>query len=868
MSSSHTLTIDRVHPIEYTMPLKRPYGTARGVTKASTSFLIRLHGSDSDRSLVAVGEAQPRRKLTGDISTDAAWEFFKKAAQSLVGKQLSFGDTPEAIDAVRRVMAELQQLARDCSDESNSSKPFRGCLLGFEVALLDLVSRSLSLSMTELLGRHRDNVEITVRTLSTQNTMERLKDRVQRQAHTFPMVRIKGKGDLSKDRELLLLIHATNLSAKVDKPIWMDLNEGFAPETAKQFIGQIAEDIQAGLLPTTVTLEQPISHTVGTQLPDLQRYADDLTAAQGLGDIRIMPDESIWDIDDLEVLHSRGGCRAMNIKTAKAGGLLASLDIAERAVALNPDTHICIGGMVGTSDITTWSLLHLARALPRLDYITAVPPSNVVERFANPLARLEKNSSVLGSSAEPGLGATLAYDRLIPYIKRHAWYPKAPEPLGVTEPNIYESDHLREFGKTQLDNHLLEKEALALGLSTFRTGGLAFSATDGSGQTIAFSWTKSTASSRPSTAITSDKHSTRLLLQRAGVPVPHGRRFSSSDIAQAVKFAESIGYPVVLKPLRGTGGRGVVTDIENAEELKWAFEALKGTVYEGRDVVVEEQILGQSGRAFVVGDAVLSMIHWPHGTICGDGELTVGELMLKKHRMRMRNPHLMNRPLKLDDGTRHQLARYGVDYDTVLEAGKKVVFTLNPNPQQGGETSDAIEELHPSFVDASVRAMKAIPGLSFSGVDWIIPDHTKPLSEQRAAICELNAHPSHSGNEFPLYGRSAKVSRAIVRLSAEKRGLNIPEVPVENLQVSMVIKGRVSGTGYEDWFAERASRFNLGGHIKAWDRRTLEAVLIGPTDRVAALVSLAIAGPGRALLESVETTHVSGRFSKEFEVQQ
>lgn len=866
MVNQHTVKISRVHPIEYQMPLKRPYGTARGVTKASTNFLIRLHAEADEISYTAVGEAQARRGLTGDISTDIAWQFFKYAAGTLVDKELHFKNCAEGLDSVRAVMSEFQTLAQDQSQESNAAKPFRGCLLGLEVALLDLVSRVLNISLSELLEPKRDEVQITVRTLSTQNSSDRLRDRVQKQAQIFPMVRVKGKGLLKSDIDLLHSIHRTNLQANVSKPIWMDLNEGYDPMSARHFIQKIAKSIESKLLPEIVTLEQPVSHLVGTQLSQLQEHADRLTSAQQVGDIRIMPDESIWDIEDLERIHAEGGCRAMNIKTAKAGGILASLDLARRAVELNPHMHLCIGGMVGTSDITTWSLLHLAKAMPRLDYITAVPPSNVQERISQPLSALRDQSSILINSESTGLGAKLAYDKLLPYIKRHVWLPSLEPTQSETTQNQYSTDYLLEFDKIQLDNHLLEAECLRFGLSTLRTSKIAFRASDHENRSIAFSWTKSTASSRTSTAITSDKHSTRLLLSRAGVPMPHGRRFGSRDIDQAIEFADKLGYPVVLKPLRGTGGRGVVIDIENSADLRWAFEALRGDRYENSDVLVEEQIQGASGRAFVVGNEVLSMIHNPHGIVEGDGMLTVGELLLKKHRLRNNNPHLMNRPVKLDEGTQHQLKRQGLDYDSVLPRGATAIYTLNPNPAQGGETADAIEDLHPTFREASVKAVHTIPGLAFGAVDWIIPDHTAPLSDQRAAICEVNAHPSQSGNQFPLYGKPGNISQAIVKLTANQRELSVANEPATELNIRVLIRGRVASKRYSDWFATRARKFGINGNIRSFDDRTVQAILGGPANAVSALASLAIVGPSGSIVESVQTTHIPEVATHEFEI--
>ena len=868
MSTPRELVIDRVHPIEYTMPLKRPYGTARGVTRASTSFLIRMHATTDAGAVIGIGEAQPRRKLTGDVNTDTAWQFFKDAAASLVGSKLDIGTPNTALSSVRAAMARLQELATANSGATNRQKPFRGCLLGLEVALLDLASRTLNISIAELLGIQRDTVTITVRTLSTQNSKAQFQKKAARQSAIYPMIRVKGKGHTGDDLDLLRLIHEATTSADHARPIWMDLNEGFDVPAAESFIHHLVGDIRTGRLPEVITLEQPVPHGVTGQLPRLQRLADELTASTGIGDIRIMPDESIWDLDDLEQLHSHGGCRAINIKTAKAGGILPSLDLARRAVEINPDTHICIGGMVGTSDITTWSLINLAKALPRLDYITAVPPSNVVERFSSPLTNLSPDSTIHENSPDPGLGARLAYQRLIPYIRRHAWYPALADSSEETRVNTYPVSHLRGFSKTQLDNHVLEREALALGLSTTRLTRLAFVAGDEAGSTVAFSWTKSTASSRVATGITSDKHSTRMLLERAGVPVPQGRRFGSNDTKSAIDYADELGYPVVLKPLRGTGGRGVVTDIQDATELQWAFDALKGTRYERRDVVVEEQVPGDAYRIFVLGNQVLSVCQYRNGAVRGDGTLTVGELLLQKHRMRMRNPHLMNRPIKFDESTEYQLGRLGLDFDSVLGEAEEAVFTLNPNFQQGGETVEVLNEVHPSILDASVQAVKAIPGLAFSGVDFIMPDHTQPLSSQRSGICELNAHPAQTSHEFPLYGDPGHVSLDIVRYAAEQRGLQVSAYPAEELHLALDVRGRVTRSGYLAWFRDHARRFGLAGWIRSSGKRSADAQVSGPTDRVAALVSLAAGGPPGSKVDSVSASHISGPATGEFEVRQ
>jgi hypothetical protein len=99
--------------------------------------------------------------------------------------------------------------------------------------------------------------------------------------------------------------------------------------------------------------------------------------------------------------------------------LLACLDLANAAVAADPDVHVRIGGMLGPRDLTAWALHHLARALPRVDYLTSIPPSNVEARVTEPLARYrEKGSNKIEDQQASGLGTRIVLAKLQPYVQR------------------------------------------------------------------------------------------------------------------------------------------------------------------------------------------------------------------------------------------------------------------------------------------------------------------------------------------------------------------------------------------------------------------------------------------------------------------
>ncbi|MGO1522404.1 MAG: enolase C-terminal domain-like protein [Nesterenkonia sp.] len=868
MSSEQSLVIRRTHAIQYRMPLNRPFGTSRHVITATTNLLVRVHAEVDGHHLMGVGEAQPRNKLTGDINTNKAWQFFMEASESLQGAQISLASPGEARATIRDILKGLGELAQRRSTKANRDRPFRGSLLGLEIALLDLAAQALNVPMTELLGgARRPQVAVTASTISTEVTAEELRTRIARQARRNLVNRVKGRGDSAKDLATLKVIHSANLSAGTPKMVWMDVNEGFSPETARTFVADLAAGIAAGELPEAITLEQPVPKSNGDQLPELQREADRLTTQQGTGDIRIMPDESLWDIHDLEHLHRLGGCRAINIKTAKAGGLIASLDTAERAVELNPDTYVYIGAMIGTSDITTWASLQLAQALPRIDYFTAMPPGNVAARISDPLTKLDKDSNVHQNSPLPGLGAALAYDKLAPYIVKHKWYPTPAESPLMAGVNTYPVDHVRGFGEMQTDNHILEKEALALGLDTVRTSPVDFMGIDASGKEISFSWTKSTMSSTAAMGITVDKQTTRDLLRDAGVPTPRGRRFHLGDVDAAVQYADSIGYPVVFKPLRGTGGRGVIPGIADANELRWAFEQGGNHTLSRAGVVVEEHLVGREFRILALQDKALSAVEKRPGEVEGDGDLTIAELMLQKHTMRMHNPHLRLRRIKFDERNHLQLARQNMTFDTVLPPGEKATYTISPSFHLGGESVEMLSELHPSIAEAAANAVRAVPSLGFAGVDFIVADPAAPLTGQRAGILELNSSPAQSSHEFPMRGNGARVSRELLRFVARESGMTLAESSRQELHLRLLVRGRfIRTTDAMRRIAEKAKARNLSGWVRSWGIDLLECEISGTTDEAASLISSLTGRVQGFRVGSVETEHLQHSHTGDFEV--
>lgn len=873
MTIKTNLTLSSIKAIAYRMPLKRAYGTARGTTRAGNNFLVCIVGVRGNDQFHGVGECQPRHKLTGDGASDrvAAWSFLCAAVDTIQDRELDFSTPEEAVSIVRGLMKELRELAVICSDESNRARPFRGTLLGIEVALLDVLAQALKLSISELLGNRRDRIEISISTISTTTGLDVIKEKVQKQVR-FPMTRVKGTGELNHDIRLMELVQEANAALGRNKSIWIDINEGMDYDRASDFISRVAVSMGAARLPASVVVEGMLSKDQQlSDLPRLQKLADAKTRSESIDgsslDLRIMPDEGLWDVLDLEELDGNGGCRAINIKAPKAGGLLDSLDLANAAVARNPDVHISLGGMIGTSDLTAWALHNLARSLPRVDYLTAVPPGNVKARISSPLASYAKaGTNIIKGQTQLGLGAKLDWEAVAPFVRQvydavskagressgrpsapvaevAEADPAVPVPGDDKLPKGYLAALSYLDGTKGLDSHCVERQFVRRGYSIRRTSFIEFAVLDERGEVIAeFSRSRHKYDGyRAAARITSRKEATKERLRLIDVPLAEGKLFGLDEASVARKYAEQLGWPVVVKPGVGTGGVGVTANIQSSEEFDRSVSEImnnaKARARNDGTIIVEKHIDGEELRVTVVNGRALAATRKRFAHVTGDGSSTVRELMARKNEERALNPRAAKTMLRAKPSTLEDLKRQGLELTSVPEAGATVRLSSTSAVTQGGESENITDSVHPSILQAAEAAVEAIPGLKMGGVDILVANPSLAVSDQRLAVLEVNANPAISTATFPFRGDGVDVGGAIAQMVAAELGLEWPSDHAgqsPNTQVEIVANGDAeSALRVVGELAEGAGI--AVGDVKVAGQK-IACTLSGPADASTALV--------------------------------
>lgn len=258
--------------------------------------------------------------------------------------------------------------------------------------------------------------------------------------------------------------------------------------------------------------------------------------------------------------------------------------------------------------------------------------------------------------------------------------------------------------------------------------------------------------------IACDKEETKNLLGAAEIPVPNGTIVRTEE---ALKDAvESIGYPLVLKPIDGNHGKGATTNILNWEQAVKALEAAQ--VY-GRSVICERFITGFDFRVLVIDNKFICAALRTPACVTGDGIHHIQWLVdeTNKDPRRGFGHEKVLTSIKLDNFSKIMLDEKGYTLETVPAKGEVVLLKPTANLSTGGTSADVTEEIHPANIFMCERISRII-GLDICGIDIMAPDLKLPISENGGAVLEVNAAPGFRMHLEPAVGIARNVAEPVI----------------------------------------------------------------------------------------------------------
>ena len=237
-----------------------------------------------------------------------------------------------------------------------------------------------------------------------------------------------------------------------------------------------------------------------------------------------------------------------------------------------------------------------------------------------------------------------------------------------------------------------------------------------------------------------NKLQTTAILRGQFLPVSDNRLVRTAD--DAIRFADSIGYPVVVKPNARDGGAGVRAGLSDAAAVRDAFEIAAKA---GRGaVLVERHVAGDDHRLHVFDGRVYRARRRRPGGVTGDGVATVAALLATLNASRRPSAKRTGPKLEIipnDAEAQRMLSKQSLNWDSIPPAEQFVSLRSTANVSTGGVTEEVpLSTVHQDNIAMAERAVAAI-GLDIAAVDFITPDITRSWLEVGGAILEVNAQP-------------------------------------------------------------------------------------------------------------------------------
>ena len=259
-----------------------------------------------------------------------------------------------------------------------------------------------------------------------------------------------------------------------------------------------------------------------------------------------------------------------------------------------------------------------------------------------------------------------------------------------------------------------------------------------------------------------NKALTKSLLSREKISVAEGALFHKNKISEAYKFIKRIGYPIVIKINDGAHGNLVYIGINNIKDCKRAIDCI---LKESDYILIEKEFKGKEFRFITTTKKVLAVTYRDPANVIGDGIHNIKELVKIKNSDPMRGEK-NEKPLtkiKIDNITKQNLIEQNIKLDYIPNKKQKIYLRKESNISTGGDSIDVTDKVHQELKKIAVKAVQAIHGLAYAGVDLMAnKDISKKPTKSSYIIVELNSSPGIYPQRFPYKGKPRNVAGEII----------------------------------------------------------------------------------------------------------
>ncbi|MGZ4043333.1 MAG: cyanophycin synthetase [Bacteroidia bacterium] len=258
--------------------------------------------------------------------------------------------------------------------------------------------------------------------------------------------------------------------------------------------------------------------------------------------------------------------------------------------------------------------------------------------------------------------------------------------------------------------------------------------------------------------IACDKNETKQILKSAYIPTPASEVVENEKDLQST--IESIGYPVVIKPINGNHGRGITINIRNINQAREAFKLAKDI---SDEVLVEKYLTGCDFRFLLINFKLVAVAKRTPALIIGDGQSTIARLIEETNCDPNRgdgHEQILTK-IKVDKITSDILSQRNYSLETVPAKDEVVLLKDTANISTGGTATDVTHLVHPANVFMAERIARLL-NMDICGIDVMAHSVEEPITNENGGILEVNACPGFRMHLFPSKGKARNVAAHVM----------------------------------------------------------------------------------------------------------
>ena len=342
------------------LKLRKPFAISYETYRNVENQFVHI---ETENGLFGLGVASPENYVTGESITDCKSALDRCLESFLCGHDIRY----------------VEDLFPKLEEAMPNTPAARAAV---DMALYDVISKSLNLPLAEMLGRVNRTLttSITIGIMSTEEAVEQANEYLNR---GFRVLKVKIGKSLEEDIERLDKIRGS-VGAKVS--IRVDANQGYSLDEYMDFIQRTqALDLEF--------IEQPLKASDIDGMRSMPKSVREKTAA----------DESLLNSKNaLRFAHPPRPFGIYNVKLMKCGGIYAAMQIAEIAQLANIDI---MWGCMDESIVSISAALHAALASPATKYVDLDGSFNLARDLVRGGFALENGELTI--TDRPGLGVEL-----------------------------------------------------------------------------------------------------------------------------------------------------------------------------------------------------------------------------------------------------------------------------------------------------------------------------------------------------------------------------------------------------------------------------------------------------------------------------